>query len=357
MKIIQDIKLDFADVLIRPKRSTLGSRNEVDLEREFIFPHSKRVWKGIPIIAANMDTTGTIEMYRVLSKYKMITCLHKFYEVSEYPLDMDPNYFMISSGIGDKDWEKLQLTITRLNPYFVCVDVANGYSSKLLDFVKKVRAKYPDITLAAGNVVTGELVEELKINGGVDIIKIGIGPGSVCTTRLQTGCGFPQLSAIMECSDAAHGVDAQIISDGGIKCPGDIGKAIGAGADFVMIGSMFSGHEESGGELIEEKCPLTAGKQQKPKKYKVFYGMSSTKAMMKHYGKVNSYRSSEGKVVKIPYRGPVENTVIDMLGGLRSTCTYVGAKKLKNLPKCTTFIRVNRQVNNIYSGSEHNFSE
>ena len=338
MKIEEDIKIDFKDVLIRPKRSTLSSRNEVNLEREYTFRHSGRKWKGVPIIAANMDTVGTFEMYNILSKNKMITCFHKFYKPEDYCLDMDRNYYMISSGIGEADWDKLQKTVDRLDPYFVCIDVANGYSKKFIDYVRKVREKYPKLTLVGGNIVTREMVEELTLNGGLDICKIGIGPGSVCTTRLQTGVGYPQLSAVLECSDAAHGVNAHIISDGGIQCPGDLGKAFGGGSDFVMMGSVFSGHDESGGELIEVNG----------QKYKTFYGMSSSEAMNKHYGGVAKYRSAEGKSVKVKYRGSVENTIQSYLGGLRSTMTYIGAKRLKDLPKCTTFIRVNRQVNEIY---------
>lgn len=338
MKILPDIKLDFADVLIRPKRSELGSRSEVDLEREFVFRHSKKKWKGVPIIVSNMDTTGTIEMYRVLSQYKMITCFHKFYEPEDFPLDMDPDYYMITSGIRENDWEKLVKTIERLNPNFVCVDVANGYSSKLIDYIQRFREKYPNITLMAGNVVTNEMTEELILQG-VDIVKIGIGPGSVCNTRKLAACGFPQLSAIMETADAAHGVNACICGDGGVQVPGDFSKGFGAGADFMMAGSMFSGHDESGGELVEENG----------KKYKLFYGMSSKKAMEKHYGEMASYRSSEGKVVKVPYKGSVDVTVKDILGGIRSCMTYIGATKMKSLSKCTTFIRVNRQLNNIYS--------
>ena len=220
----------------------------------------------------------------------------------------------------------------------ICVDVANGYMSRLVYFCKKIRELVPDCILIAGNVVSREMTEELILNGKVDIVKVGIGSGSVCTTRLQTGVGMPQLSAIMECADAAHGCGGHIISDGGITCPGDASKAFGAGADFVMIGSMLAGHEESGGELIEEN----------EVKYKIFYGMSSDTAMNKHYGGVNNYRSSEGKTVKIKYKGSVKLTIHDLLGGIRSTCTYVNAKKLKDLSKCTTFIRVQNQVNTIY---------
>jgi len=339
MKIESDIKLDFSDVLIRPKRSTLESRSQIILEREFKFPHSTQIWKGVPIIASNMDTVGTIEMYNSLKEFNMLTTFHKFIENKNYP-ENDRNKYIISIGIRDEDYEKLvdlyNKTPEKCN--LVCVDVANGYMKKLVDFCLKVRELIPHVILIAGNVVTREMVEELILNGKVDIVKVGIGSGSVCTTRLQTGVGMPQLSAIIECSDAAHGCGGHIISDGGITCPGDASKAFGAGADFVMLGSMLAGHEESGGELIEQD-----GTQ-----YKIFYGMSSDTAMNKHYGGVNKYRSSEGKTVKVKYKGLVENTIKDLLGGIRSTCTYVNANEIKNLPKCTTFYRVNNVVNKIY---------
>ena len=339
MKIEQDLKLDFSDVLIRPKRSTLESRNDVDLLREFKFPHSNQVWKGIPIIASNMDTVGTVEMYHSLRKYNMLTCFHKFLDIDDYPNNEDNNY-ILSIGIRDEDFIKLS-NLYNKSPSsckIICVDIANGYIKRLVDFCQQVRELIPHCILIAGNVVSREMVEELILNGKVDIVKVGIGSGSVCTTRLQTGVGMPQLSAIIECSDAAHGCNGHIISDGGITCPGDASKAFGAGADFVMLGSMLSGHEESGGELINEDGI----------DYKVFYGMSSDTAMNKHYGGVNKYRSSEGKTVKVLFKGPVENTINDLLGGIRSTCTYVNAKKLKDLSKCTTFVRVNNQVNNFY---------
>lgn len=339
MKIEQDVKLDFSDVLIRPKRSTLESRSQINLEREFKFPHSTQIWKGIPIIASNMDTVGTPEMYNSLKNYNMLTCFHKFIDIDDYP-ENDRNKYMISIGIRDIDFDKLaeiySKTPEKCN--IVCVDIANGYINKLIEFCQKVRDLIPHCILIAGSVVTREMVEELIINGKVDIVRVGIGSGSVCTTRLQTGVGMPQLSAVIECSDAAHGCGGHIISDGGITCPGDAAKAFGAGADFVMLGSMLAGHEESGGELITEN----------DKQYKIFYGMSSDTAMNKHYGGVNKYRSSEGKTVKVPYKGKVENTIDDLLGGIRSTCTYVNAHKLKDLPKCTTFFRVNNQVNRIY---------
>ena len=342
MKIELELKLDFSDVLIRPKRSTLSSRSHVDLEREFVFKNRKgevkKIWKGIPIMASNMDTTGTIEMYRILSTYKMITCFHKYYSVEDYP-DADTlnaDYYAVSVGITENDYIKLVALIEKLNPTFVCIDVANGYMLSFVEFVKKVSDNYPNLIIICGNVVSREMVNELIINSGADIIKCGIGSGATCLTRTQTGVGMPQLSCIMECSDAAHGMDGKVISDGGCVYSGDISKALGANADFVMLGSILAGHTESGGELIEEDG----------KKYKLFYGMSSKTAMNKYSGGMATYRSSEGKVVKLPYKGDVKDTIDNILGGIRSTCTYIGAKTIKDMSKCTTFMRVNNQINN-----------
>lgn len=345
MRIETDLKLGFKDVMIRPKRSTLSSRSQVNLERTFTFLHSNYKWNGIPIMAANMDTVGTFEMAIALAKYKIFTAIHKHYSLQEWEKFTQNsnknilNYIAVSTGTGSADSEKLA-AIFKLNPdlKFICIDVANGYSEHFVNFLKKTREKYPNKVIMAGNVVTGEMVEELLL-AGADIIKVGIGPGSVCTTRVKTGVGYPQLSAIIECADAAHGLGGQIVSDGGCKIPGDIAKAFGGGADFVMLGGMLAGHAESGGETIEIKN----------KKYKQFYGMSSETAMNKHVGGVANYRASEGKTVKIPYRGSVENTVQDILGSLRSTCTYVGAGRLKELTKRTTFIRVQEQQNEVFS--------
>lgn len=346
MRIEQDLKLGFKDVMIRPKRSTLKSRSQVHLEREFTFLNSKVSWKGIPIMAANMDTVGTFEMALVLHKKQLFTAIHKHYSIEQWTnfFNMAPkgieNYIAISTGTGKKDTERLQSVFAQ-NPLikFICIDVANGYSEHFVHFVKQTREAYPDKVIIAGNVVTGEMVEELLL-AGADIIKVGIGPGSVCTTRVKTGVGYPQLSAIIECADAAHGLGGQIISDGGCATPGDVAKAFGAAADFVMLGGMLAGHDESGGQLFERD-----GKQ-----YKQFYGMSSSTAMEKHVGGVAEYRASEGKTVEVPYRGPVNSTLQDILGGLRSTCTYVGAQRLKELTKRTTFIRVAEQENQVYNG-------
>ncbi len=343
MKILDDVKLDFSDVLLLPKRSEYASRSQVCLERSMKFKYSPYTWSGVPILVSNMDTTGTIEMALELQKHKVITCLHKYYQYQDIPQHLDRRYFAVTSGIQDHDLENLDEMVRNVDPMFICLDVANGYMNRFIEVCAQVRSKYPEKIIIAGNVCTSEGVLDLVMNGKVDIVKVGIGNGSCCTTRKQTGIGMPQLSAVMECSDAAHGVDAHIISDGGIQVIGDFSKAYGAGADFVMSGSMFAAHYESGGELIEENG----------RKYKIFYGMSSTTAMNKYAGGVAKYRSSEGKTVKLPYRGPIENTILEIMGGIRSSMTYLGAKKIKDIGKCATFIRVNRQLNTIYNGHEH----
>ncbi|MFI1743763.1 GMP reductase [Thalassobellus sediminis] len=345
MRIEYDIKLGFKDVMIRPKRSTLKSRSEVSLGRSFKFLHSPLTWTGIPIIAANMDTVGTFEMAKALSNKNLFTAIHKHYSENEWidfisnTSENALNYIAVSTGISEQDSIKLAAIIAA-NPQikFICIDVANGYSEHFSNFVKQTRELYPEKVIIAGNVVTGEMVEELLLSGA-DIVKVGIGPGSVCTTRVKTGVGYPQLSAIIECADAAHGLGGQIISDGGCSSPGDIAKAFGAGADFVMLGGMLAGHNESGGDIVERDG----------KSFRKFYGMSSSTAMEKHVGGVADYRASEGKTVEVPYKGSVENTLQDILGGLRSTCTYVGAARLKELTKRTTFIRVNEQENRVYN--------
>lgn len=338
-KIEYEELLDYSDVLIRPKRSTMKSRNDVEIERSFKFKWSKLEWKGVPLIAANMDTTGTFEVYDVLSQYKIVTALHKFYTKDDFlnKTNLDSNMFMVSTGISESDFTRLTEILTVVECNWICIDIANGYLSSLVDFCKKVRNMFPDKILVAGNVATREMVEELLINGQVDIVKVGIGPGSACTTRLKTGVGVPQLSAVLECSDAAHGLGGWIIADGGITCPGDVSKAFGACADFVMMGGQFAGHDQNPGDVLE--CKETG------KKFKRFHGMSSKRAMETHYGKMEKYRSSEGRELIIPYKGDLNNTVLDYLGGIRSTCTYIGATSIKNMGKCTTFVKVSRQLN------------
>lgn len=342
MRIEYDVKLDFHDVLIRPKRSVLKTRAEVSLDREFKFKHTQTLWHGVPIIAANMDHTGTLNMARALSQHHLLTALDKFLSIEdwthfiqEHPKVL-PSCF-ISVGIGEADFAKLHEVMSVAPIPFICLDVANGYTERFVSCLEHLREKYPQTVIMAGNVVTGEMVEELILSGA-DIVKIGIGPGSVCTTREKTGVGYPQLSAIIECADAAHGLGGLVCADGGCVTPGDVAKAFAAGADFVMLGGMLAGHDECLGEVVEEHG----------KKFKRFYGMSSTEAMERHHGSIADYRASEGRSVNVPYRGPVKNTILDILGGIRSTCTYVGAHRLKELSKRTTFIRVARQLNEVF---------
>ena len=331
MRILEDVKLDFNDVLIKPKRSTLISRKDADLTRNFTFCHSEHTWSGIPIIAANMDHTGTIKMYNALSEFGMLTALCKF---MMWP---DNNWTHLIQTIGlDQNLDELSYDESR----WICLDIANGYTERFNDFVEKMRGHEAtkNKIIIAGNVCTPEATEQI-IMAGADIVKIGIGPGSVCTTRKMTGVGYPQLSATMECADAAHGLGGHIITDGGCTVAGDIAKAFGAGADFVMLGGMLAGHDECMGEKVGNH----RGAKMK------FYGMSSDDAQLEYYGEKKTHRASEGKTVMVDYKGPVKDTVQEILGGLRSACTYAGAKSIKDLPKCTTFVRVNRQLNNIFS--------
>lgn len=350
MLIDNEIKLDFKDVLIRPKRSNLKSRSEVNLIRNIKFKHNPNYeWTGIPIMVSNMDTTGTFEMAYSLYKEKIFTCIHKHYTLDDW-IDFHSNtiisdtnnnyiydYISVTSGIGEKDLEKLDQIMNKIPIKFISLDVANGYTDIFGNIIQKIREKYPNKIIIAGTVVTREMTEELLVKGA-DIIRVGIGSGSVCTTRIKTGVGMPQISAIIECADAAKGLNGHIVSDGGCTCPGDYSKAFGAGATFVMSGGMFSGHTESAGNLIIKD----------DKQYKEFYGMSSSTAMNKYSGGVAKYRASEGKSVLVPYKGDVINTVNDILGGIRSTCTYIGASTLNELHKRTTFMRVTQQANEIY---------
>ena len=365
MRIDQDIKLDYSDVLIRPKRSTLSSLKQVRLERKFKFRNSRHEYEGIPIMAANMDGVGTFEMADELAQQNIFTCLVKTYSVEElvdffnndYPDNRRTQNIAMSIGTGTIDFDKLEAVYNKVSNKlkYVCMDIANGYSDHFAQHVKKVRNAFPNLVIIAGNVVTGEMTEELILNGA-DIVKVGIGPGSVCTTRIQTGVGYPQLSAVIECADAAHGLGGHIIADGGCNSSGDVAKAFAGGADYVMLGGMLAGHDQGGGEVISKMYAtnewLTAEKPLlEQKQFVAFYGMSSDAANTKHFGGLKDYRASEGREVLVPYRGAVQHTIQAILGGLRSTCTYAGAMKLKQLSKCTTFVRVNNQFNKTYESS------
>ena len=341
MLLENDLKLDFSNVLLRPKRSTAESRKDVNLWRSMKFRNSEGEFYGVPIMAANMDGVGTLEMAEVLCSNGMFTCLNK--PISEEDLinhfstdsKLPINYTAMTIGATKREEDKFASVYKKTDERvkFLCIDVANGYTEYFSNFVYGMRSTYPNLTIIAGNVVTADMTQELIINGA-DIVKVGIGPGSVCTTRIQTGVGYPQLSAVIECADAAHGLGAHVIADGGCSSPGDIAKAFGGGADFVMLGGMLAGHDQGGGEVIDNTVR--------------FYGMSSETANDKHFGGLRDYRAAEGKEVKIPYKGDVKNTVQDILGSLRSTCTYIGAKRLKDIPKCATFIRCSDTHNRVY---------
>ena len=340
MRIEPDVKLDYSSVLLRPKRSVLGSRKDVKLTRQFTFKNKSK-WEGVPLMASNMDGVGTFDMADTLAEQRIFTCLVKTYsveELAEFFNDTSKpertNYVAMSIGILDHDKHKFEDVYKEVGDKlkYVCIDVANGYSERFLDFITNFSKKYPGIIIIAGNVVTADQTQELILNGA-DIVKVGIGPGSVCTTRLKTGVGYPQLSAVMECADAAHGLGGHIIADGGCSSAGDVVKAFGAGADFVMLGGMMAGTDQSGFDVKDNMVE--------------FYGSSTTTAQ-EETGGVQGHRTSEGRIVKLPYKGPVSNVVTDILGGLRSGCTYVGANKLKNLSKCTTFVQCKSTHNPVF---------
>ena len=364
MRIYDDIQLDYCDVLLRPKSSALASRSEVIVEREYAFKWCPRTIKGTGVVAANMATTGTFEIAREMQKQHLMSALHKHYNLEDILAFLKENQkefgnndlLFVSSGVADADYDKLQHVMQSGLIANICVDVANGYSPYLINYIRKVRKAWPEALIMAGNVVTGDMCEDLILNGA-DIVKVGIGPGSVCTTRKLTGVGRPQFSTVIECADAAHGVGGMICADGGCTVPGDVCKSLCAGADFVMLGGMLAGHTESGGEMCTKSFQTgevqmiddkTCALRIEEKQYKKFYGMSSEYAQDKHYGGMKKYRASEGKVVEIPFRGPIEHTLLAILGGIRSCMTYIGAKRLKDMPKCATFYRVNRQLNTIF---------
>lgn len=336
MRIDYEPKLDFDDVLIRPKRSEAPSRAAIILQRDYQFLNSGKAWSGIPVVASNMDTVGTMAMARAMAP-QMMTCLHKYYgeeELVEYfrvPEHQRCTFFTL--GIKEEEFDKLQSVKRRTELQFVCVDAANGYTKFFVQWVQRIRETFPELTIMAGNVATPDMVQELLITGAADIVKIGIGPGSVCTTRTKTAVGYPQLSAIIECADAAHGLRGHVCADGGCRTPGDVVKAMAAGADYVMLGGMLAGHDECEGDWVERDGQRVGMR---------FYGMSSATAIEKYAGGLRDYRAAEGRETLVPYRGPVSATLQEITGGIRSACAYVGADRLKDLSKCTTFVVCHR---------------
>lgn len=332
MRIDPERKLDFDDVLIRPKRSRLRSRAEVDLKRTFRMPHAGIDVTGVPVVAANMDTVGTLKMASALAEHDIFTALHKHYPTEDLKkAGISGAFSFVTFGIDDLDRiDQVMNALASNSINKICLDVANGYTERFVDFLKEVRKRHPGKVIMAGNVATPDMTEAL-ILAGADIVKVGIGPGSACMTRAMTGIGYPQLSAIIECADAAHGLSGFICADGGCRMPGDVSKAFAAGADFVMLGGMFAGHTEC---LSEQQLAALNDNNSTVE----YYGMSSDVAMNKYSGGVAKHRASEGRVVAVEYKGDVKDTVQDILGGLRSACTYVGASKLKEFSKRATFV-------------------
>ena len=344
MRINYDAKLNFEDVLLQPKRSTLSSRKDVDMTRNFTFRNSGKQMNFLPIFASNMDGVGTFSMAKVLQEFKMMTVITKTTGIEEWRKAVGNGVRLQSVSVctgtnvmWDKeaqDWKTMQEVLRSFPDIkMITIDVANAYHQNMVDFIAKVRDQYPTKIIVAGNVVTPEMTEELIINGA-DVVKIGIGPGSVCTTRTMTGVGVPQFSAILDCADAANGVDGHIMADGGCVFPGDIAKAFGGGAHMVMIGGMLAGHDESEQQVVDGKIE--------------FYGMSSDRAREKHGKRKDGYRGNEGRLISLPYRGPVKGTIEDILGGVRSACTYIGARRLKDMPKCASFVTTNNVQNQVY---------
>ena len=350
MRLEQEIKLDYKDVLLKPKRSTLSSRRDVEMTRSFSFRNSGETYECCPIIASNMDGVGTFSMAKVIQEYKMMTTITKTTTIEQWRKAVGEGiklkYLSVCTGTGKlwddnaEDYTTMQEVLKSFSDVkFITVDVANGYHTNFSDFVGAVREEYPDKTIIAGNVVTAEMTEELIIQGA-DVVKVGIGPGSVCTTRTMAGVGVPQFSAVVECADAANGVGGHIVADGGCNMPGDIAKAFGGGAHFVMLGGMLAGHNES---EVQSKD----GKRE-------FYGMSSDRAREVHGKRKDGYRGNEGRAVILPDRGPVQETIEDILGGVRSSCTYIGARRLKDIPKCASFVRCNQPLNTVFENYDYN---
>jgi len=344
MRINYEAKLNFEDVLLQPKRSTLTSRRDVDMTRKFTFRNSGKVMNFTPIFASNMDGVGTFSMAKVLQEHKMMTVITKTTTIDQWRAAVGNGVRLQSVSVctgtnkvfddDAEDYRNMQEVLKSFpDVKMITIDVANAYHQNMVGFVAKVREEYPDKVIVAGNVVTPEMTEELIINGA-DVVKIGIGPGSVCTTRTMAGVGVPQFSAILDCADAANGVDGHIMADGGCTQPGDIAKALGGGAHMVMIGGMLAGHNESEVEVVDGK--------------REFYGMSSDRAREVHGKRKDGYRGNEGRLVTLPDRGPVNETVEDILGGVRSACTYIGARRLKDMPKCASFVTTNNVINRVY---------
>lgn len=387
MLIHNDIQLDFDDVLIAPQTTTINHRGEVDIIREFKYLDVC----GVPVISANMTQTGTFDVASKLLENDYFATLHKFYKAEEIIefiqsqkrknilnglidccgeyMGNEKNLFVtVGKRNWDEEFKKIETIYEQTGALVsVLLDVPNAYIPEIVDCVKQLREFMNEQNchgglIAVGNVCSGDETQKL-ILAGANFVKVGIGPSPVCDTRIKTGCGRPQLSAIIECANAAHQVNGYIIADGGFKTNADFCKALVAGADICMSGSMFAGCEEANGKIVE-KCfrtneydidygydySLTEFANPEPgkpkfefKQFKEYYGMSSFRAQRENYGKVTTTGTSEGVECKlVPYTGPIQNTINDINGSLRSCGSYIGAKNIKSFSRQGMFYKVNR---------------
>lgn len=369
MQIVDSVQLDFSDVLIKPRRSSIDSRSKVNISRDYKFKWCPIPITGTGIMQSNMGTIGNFEVSRKMLEQGLFACLHKHHNVEDlvsFYKELFSNgdgtwrRCFLSIGLRDNGIEKLRTINKELGVQIgIKFDVPNGYIPQVKERVIELRKEFPEMFIMVGNVVTGDITEDLILSGA-DCVAVGIGNGAQCLTRRQTGCGRPQFSALVECSDAAHQVGGMVCCDGGITCPGDLGKAFGAGSDFIMIGSLFAGTDEADGEIITkwinngeyDRFLYDIGYKFEPhleeKKFKQFYGMSSTLAQEKFGNGKPSYRASEGRVTLMPYVGSIDGVIEELLGGLRSTMTYIGAKNLKDIPKQSVFFKVHNQLNQTF---------
>jgi IMP dehydrogenase len=317
--------ITFDDILIVPQFSDIKSRKDVDLITEVF-----GMKLTLPIISANMDTISGSEMAKAMSEYGAVACLHRFWSIEDNVKAFleSPSRTMCSVGIGPEELKRAK-ALRNAGCYRFIVDVAHGAQQIVVDQVIALREELgTSPIIIVGNFATAHSILEFKRrldNNKVDGWKLAIGGGSMCLTRTQTGCGIPTLATMIDCIN----VDEPVILDGGLRTPGDIAKAIAAGADLVMIGNMLAGTTETPGDLSVSEGKFT-------KSYRGSASLESYAAQ----GKAAAWRTHEGESTTVPHKGPVKNVLQDIEGGLRSACTYVGAKNLNELAWKAEFVEI-----------------
>lgn len=321
--------ITFDDVLLVPGYNGIRSRQAVTTEVTL-----GRVALKIPVMSSNMDTITGSEMAMAFAKHGGLGILHRFMSIeqnlAEFRRARTAGPVGVSIGVSGDSMERAEALVAA-GADILCVDVAHGHSKMVNQTVRALRDRFGDnVCIIAGNVATYAGADYLSA-AGADVIKVGIGPGSVCTTRIKTGFGVPQLTAILDCSK----VDRPLIADGGIRNPGDAVKALAAGAACVMLGGMLAGTSETPGATVERTGP-----DGKPQLFKVFRGMASREAQEDFMGAMADWKTAEGIAIEVPARGPVSNVLADVMGGIRSGMTYCGAKDLKELQRKAQFMEV-----------------